>query len=302
MLDPEGLYEIVDDAPVEGTPVLVHALEGFIDAGHAGMGVSQHLLKGLEHRVLARFDVDQLHDYRARRPQVTFARDHFENYDPPELALHAVRDDGGEEFLLLAGPEPDTQWERFTAAVLGLIDRYHVRLTVGVHGVPMTVPHTRPLGMTMHATRSELVTVDNPWKDELRLPASASVVLELRLGEQGKDAVGYVAHVPHYLADARYPDAILALLRSVSDGVGLRLPVGDLPEEADKVREMVQKQVQDSPEITGVVHALEASYDAYHADSGGSLPMLGDVPSSDEIGAEVESFLARLQEGDGSES
>ena len=41
----------------------------------------------------------------------------------PVLALHLVRDRLGTPFLLLAGPEPDLQWERFIGAVTGLIER-----------------------------------------------------------------------------------------------------------------------------------------------------------------------------------
>ncbi len=53
------------------------------------------------------------------------------------------------EFLLLEGVEPDNHWNRFAGAVRQLIERYNVTLTIGVHGIPMGVPHTRPLGMTV---------------------------------------------------------------------------------------------------------------------------------------------------------
>ena len=102
---------------------------------------------------------------------------------------------------------------------LGLL-QLGVRLVVSVHGIPMAVPHTRPLGVTAHATRPELVTLVNPWRGEIRLPSSATALLELRLGEAGLDAMGFVAHVPHYLAESDYPDASLALLRSISAATG----------------------------------------------------------------------------------
>jgi hypothetical protein len=300
MLDPKGVYEFVGDVSELDGPVLIYSLDGFIDAGSAGKGLVDHLLSTLEHRTIARFDTDLLVDYRARRPELLFVEDHFERYAAPDLALRVVHDVAGTGFLLLTGPEPDVQWERFAAAVIGLVERLGVRLTIGVHGIPMAVPHTRPLGVTAHATRRELVTVVNPWRGELRLPSSMSSLLELRLGEAGHDAMGFVAHVPHYLAEADYPDASLVLLRSIAAATGLELPADALTEAAGLTRKLVQEQVDQSEEVGRVVRALESQFDAFVGGSSrGSL--LSDrltMPSADEIGAQVERFLAHLDDGE----
>ncbi|MBO0828594.1 MAG: PAC2 family protein [Streptosporangiales bacterium] len=299
-MDAAKLYEIVDDRAVEGAPVLVYALTGFIDGGEAGEGLAEHLLATLPHRAVARFDVDLLHDYRAQRPRVVFAEDHFEQYTPPELTLYAVRDDAGAEFLLLTGPEPDTRWEAFTEAMLELVRRFGVRLTIGVHGIPMTVPHTRPLGYTTHATKPELITGTNPWQGELSLPAGASTLLEVRLGEADQDAMGFAVHVPHYLAENRYPEAVVTLLQAVSRVTGLLLPVGNLEEEATYVRSLVESQVASNDVVRKVVHELEEQYDE-NADTATprELPELSALPSGDDIAAEAEQFLAGLDDDEG---
>lgn len=299
-MSPDDLYEFSDDTLTEGAPVLVHALHGFIDAGEAGQGFAEHLLATLPHRVVARFDIDQLHDYRAQRPTIVFAQDHFEQYVAPQLTLYAVRDDAESEFLLLTGPEPDTQWERFSQAVTQLVRRFGVRLTVGVHGIPLTVPHTRPLGVTSHATRPDLVTGRNPWEGEITMPAGAPTLLELRLGEAGHDAMGFAVHVPHYIADNRYPEAIITLLRSVSRVTGLLLPVGNLEDEAAYVGTLVESQVASNELVQKVVHELETQYDADAPGGMRELPVLGDeddLPTGDEIAAEAEAFLADLDDG-----
>ena len=69
----------------------------------------------------------------------------------------------------------------------------------------MAVPHTRPIAMTPHANDPDLLTGDSPWRGELRIPSSAQSLLEVRLGEWGHDAMGFVAHIPHYLAQMDYP-------------------------------------------------------------------------------------------------
>src|SRR4051794_19928382 len=137
VLDPHGLYELADDLPALDSPVLIQALTGFVDAGSAIQLSREHLLEQFDGEVLATFDIDQLLDYRSRRPSMVFIEDHFESYEDPSLVLHLLRDDAGTPFLLLAGPEPDLQWERFIAAITGLIDQLGVRKTVGLNAIPM---------------------------------------------------------------------------------------------------------------------------------------------------------------------
>lgn len=151
-------------------------------------------------QTVARFDLDLLLDYRSRRPTMLFVEDHWESYDEQELALQLLHDHAGTPYLLLAGPEPDLLWDRFIEAVIELVERFDVRLTVGMNAIPMAVPHTRPVGVTAHATRPELVAGYQPWLHRVQVPASAGNLLELRLGEHGHDAAGFAAHVPHYLA------------------------------------------------------------------------------------------------------
>ena len=69
---------IVDDVPElddrDDGPVLLVALEGFLDAGNASALAVEQLLSGAEgtSRVVSSFEVDEFYDYRARRPPLTF--------------------------------------------------------------------------------------------------------------------------------------------------------------------------------------------------------------------------------------
>ena len=297
MLDPEALYEFDQVRPQPGElvrPVLVHALGGFVDAGQAGRLAADHLLATLPHRVIVRFDVDQLYDYRARRPVMTFVEDHWESYDAPRLEISLVEDSVGTGFLMLTGPEPDVQWERFTTAVRRLVDLFGVRLTVGVHAIPMAVPHTRPIGVTAHASRPELVAGAEAWVSRVQVPGHMAGLLEFRLGQAGLDAAGFAVHVPHYLAQTEYPDAAATLVESVAEISGLRLPVGDLQAAGEQVRTAVDAQVAENPEVAEVVGALEEQYDAFVAARGRSLLARDSpLPTAEELGAELERFLAQ---------
>ncbi|MGH4020311.1 MAG: proteasome assembly chaperone family protein [Pseudonocardiaceae bacterium] len=287
--------------PEADGPVLVHGLTGFVDAGQAGRLAVEHLLEHLESRVIATFDIDQLLDYRSRRPVMVFETDHWADYARPELTLHEVRDESGATFLLLSGPEPDLQWERFVAAVIDLVERFDVRLTVGLDAVPMAVPHTRPVTLTAHATRPELVADHERWFGTVQVPASVSALLELRLGEAGHDAVGFAVHVPHYLARSEYPDSARGLIEELARASGLDLPAGALHAAAQRAIAEVDEQVGHSEEISRIVRRLEEQFDAA-MDSRGQRSLLASevekLPTADEIAAELEQFLAEQDGGD----
>src|SRR5512134_4191793 len=97
---PEDLYRLQGEAPDLGHPVLLHSFTGFLDAGSAGRLAAEHLLATLDHRVLATFDPDELIDYRARRPRMTFVENRFTDAASAELVLYEVTDAEGARFLL----------------------------------------------------------------------------------------------------------------------------------------------------------------------------------------------------------
>ena len=58
--DAGDLYEVGPDAPELDGAVMLHYLDGFIDAGAAGRLFTAHLLGSLEHKAVVTFDVDRL--------------------------------------------------------------------------------------------------------------------------------------------------------------------------------------------------------------------------------------------------
>jgi hypothetical protein len=292
MLEPRDLYDLAPDRPDLGRPVMVVALDGFVDAGGARRIATDHLLAGGAPRTVATFDVDQLHDYRARRPPMLFVEDHWESYDAPALTVEALTDAAGTPYLVLTGPEPDVQWERFAAAVALLVEDLRVRLTVGLNAIPMAVPHTRTAGVIAHGSNRELIAGFDPWVATVQVPGAAGHLIEYRLGQAGLDAVGFAVHVPHYVANAAYPEAAAALVQSIAKVSGLQLPSDALAVAAAETRRLIDEQVADNPEVAAVVRTLEEQYDAFVAGRAGLLADGRPLPTGDELGAELERFLA----------
>lgn len=312
MQDPTLLYRLETDTEVADlrADTLVVALRGFLDAGHAQRLLVEHLLRTLDHTVVATFDVDQLLDYRARRPVMTFSRDRYTAYTDPCLALYRIVDDAGTPFFLLWGPEPDYQWERVTAAVGELVDLLGVRLVVSIHGIPMAVPHTRPVTSTLHGTNDEVRAGARPVFGTIEIPGSLASLLELRLREQGRAAMGFAVHVPHYLAQSDFPAGAAHALERLSEAAGLSLPPAALELAAADSAHAIASEVAESAEAAEIVRALEEQYDArvarlaavdQHGEGEESAEEVtltdGPLPTGDQLGAELEAFLDEIRRG-----
>ncbi|QEO13042.1 PAC2 family protein [Agromyces intestinalis] len=296
MRDPRSLYELNADVSVPAGIPLVAGLTGFADAGSAVQQTTDYLLSTLESTVVAAFDADELLDYRARRPIILFDGDHLTDYRPARLSLDLARDELGRQFLLLTGFEPDFQWERFSTAVLGLIDELAVSSTTWLNSIPMPVPHTRPIGLTVSGNRSELTDAMSVWRPTTQVPANALHLVEYRLQQLGHPTAGFVLLVPHYLTDAEHPGAALTALDAVSAATGLIFPTDALREQSREFLARIDEQVAENPELSKLVGTLEERHDAYMEGTSLRSPLTdedGEVPSADVIAAELEKFLAR---------
>ncbi|MBN9183743.1 MAG: PAC2 family protein, partial [Microbacterium sp.] len=210
------------------------------------------------------------------------------------LELSLVHDALGQPFLLLAGYEPDFAWEAFAKTILYFADDFGVSSVTWVHAIPMPVPHTRPIGTTVSGTRTELTEAHSVWRPHTQVPGTIGHLLEYRLTEADVPVAGFVLLVPHYLGDTEYPAAALAGLDSIAVATGLVFAGDDFREENREYLEKVEEQVGGSDELTRMLQGLEERYDAYMAGSTLATPIIhtGDLPSADELAAELERFLA----------
>ncbi len=290
MRDPAELFEVLAEPSSSEAPVLIEALDGFVDAGHAVRLAREHLLGSFGHEVAVRFEVDELLDHRSRRPVLLFDTDRWERYEPPALDVQLLRDANDSPFLLLAGPEPDVQWERFIAAAFMVIERFDVGLTVGIHSVPWAAPHTRPIAITSHGRPAELLGTPPFGETKVLVPASVGHLLEFRLGEADRAAIGFAAHTPYYLSQLEYPAASLALLESVERAAGLSLSLDPLRARALEVQAAVDFQTSGDEQTQSIVRELEQRDEP---EPGYGLTRDGsEIPTPDELGAEFQRFLA----------
>jgi hypothetical protein len=278
--------------PAESGPVLIHAFDGYLSAGGAPRLAADQLMTD-DGEVVHSFEVDRYIDYRARRPVITFHRDHYQEFADPRLDVVLEHDAVGAPYFVLSGPEPDYAWETFIDELQDVVQSSGIVITLGLGAVPMGVPHTRPAVITTHATRPELIDRVNLWAPELQVPGSAQALLEYRFGQRGLDAAGYVVHVPHYVAGVEYPPGAVALLDAIVDRTGLQLDYGRLKAAQDATMADISAQIaeQDSGDV---LSGLEEQYDAFARGAAQSLLAEENaIPSGEELADQFERSLAR---------
>jgi proteasome assembly chaperone (PAC2) family protein len=286
-----GLTEIfeVHGEPVLNRPVLVVALEGWVDAGLGATTAIAALLGQGDTTPLVTFNGEHFLDQRARRPVARIVNGVTTELTWPRTVIRQGTDGDGRDVLYLVGPEPDFHWGAFTDAVVGLARSWRVRMVVGLGAFPAPAPHTRPvkLAATAPAASSDLIARVGIVQGELEVPAGALSALELAFGDVGIPAVTLWARVPHYVAAMPFPDASAALLDGLASVAELTIDSAPLRHAADSSRRQVDQLIADNEEHQTMVRKLEESIDA----SEGNPMGVEEVPSGEEIAAELEKFL-----------
>jgi predicted ATP-grasp superfamily ATP-dependent carboligase len=286
--DEAPLFTLIEDVDLR-EPVLIVALDGWVDAGLGAASATASLLESLQAELVAIFDNEVLIDQRARRPIVHLVDGINESLTWPEIQLRAGTDAVGRDILILCGPEPDVYWSAFVDAVVELAERFEVRLAVGLGAFPAPAPHTRPVKLTATAPAASARFLDlvGRTEGELEVPAGVNAALELGFAQAGIDMVTLWARVPHYVAAMSYPPAAIALLEGLGRIGELTLSTTELREQADQARAQVEELISSNPEHLAMVRSLEAALDATEGNPLG----VDELPSGDELAAELEQFL-----------
>jgi len=274
--------------PELSEPVLVVSLEGWIDAGLGASTAISTMLNTISTEVLATFDTEYFIDQRARRPLARIVDGITTELTWPEIQLRYGRDGDGADILFLVGPEPDFHWSDFIDVVTDAAGRFDVRLVVGLGAFPAPTPHTRPVRViaTAPEASAHLLPIIGTVTGELEVPAGISAALELGFAEVDMEIVTLWARVPHYVAAMPYPQASAALIDGLARIAGLTLDASHLRASADEARQRVDDLVTNNPEHSSMVEQLEEAADETEGTSLGE-----DLPSGDELAAELERFL-----------
>jgi predicted ATP-grasp superfamily ATP-dependent carboligase len=277
-------------------PIMLLAMSGWVDAASVGTDAIEIIAEGGE--VVAAFEPDELFDYRSSRPVLNFSSGELTEISWPRLEI-VQRTIDGIDLLIATGNEPDFRWQQLTREFVELANRYDVRRFVTLGAVPAPVPHTRPIRVVCTTSDPELLLdADEVLPNDLVVPGAAVSVLRQGVADAGIPAIGYWVQTPHYLQSPFHP-GVLSLIERVGDQIGVEFPTADLAEKASDQLEDIDSDLSERPDAREYVERLEQMQDR-QAEQNEPPPVFSfeDIPSPDEIGAEVEKFLRSAEEED----
>ncbi len=278
----------IHDWPEVERPVLVMAMEGWVDAGLAAATATANLLAAMPSQLVATFDEDALIDFRARRPTLRIVNGVDTELRWGSIRLVAATNRTGRTVLMLTGPEPDMRWHQFVSEVVPLASRLRAELVIGLGAFPAPVPHTRPVRLVGTSTEADLAARVGFLPAAIDVPSGVQGVLEYSFGEAKIPAVGLWARVPHYVSAMPYPAAAAALLEGLAGLADLELDTSALHAAAATTHQQIEQLIAGSEEHATLVRQLEAQHEREEGLAGTAF---GDLPSGDELAAELEKFL-----------
>ncbi|MFV9672229.1 MAG: proteasome assembly chaperone family protein [Acidimicrobiia bacterium] len=275
-------------------PIMLLAMSGWVDAASVGTDAIDLIAEGGD--VVAAFEPDALFDYRSSRPVLNFSSGELTEISWPRLEIVHRRIDGV-DLLIAHGHEPDFRWQQLTREFVELTSRYDVSRFVTLGAVPAPVPHTRPVRVVCTTSDPGLLRdADEVLPNDLVVPGAAVSVLRQGVADAGIPAIGYWVQTPHYIQSPFHP-GVLSLMGRVGDQVGVTFPIADLEEKAAAQLEEIDRDLSERADAREYVERLEQMQDRQdEQDEPPPVFSFEDIPSPDEIGAEVERFLRSAED------
>lgn len=259
------------------SPVLIAALDGWIDAGSAATTAAEQLAEGGE--VVVTFDPDALFDYRSRRPTLEIVDGRPAKLTWPELTIRRSRP-GDRDVLILTGAEPDDRWQQLAAEMVELTKQLEVSQLISLGAIPAAVPHTRTVPILGTESQPGLLRADVQAGPSgiLRVPAAAISVIDYEISRSGVPSVGYFAQIPHYVSGP-YPAAAVELLRAVAKHLDVTVSADALAREAKVMIKRLDAAAAADETTQTYVTRLESMVDEAR------------LPSGEDLISDIEKFL-----------
>jgi proteasome assembly chaperone (PAC2) family protein len=274
-------------------PALVCAFKGWNDAGESASSALTFVGAGLKARRFATIDPEEFVDFQSTRPTVRLDEGYTRRIDWPEFELYEARvPRAPRDLILLSGPEPAMRWRTFCENVIELAEAMGVQLVATLGALLADVPHSRPVGVTAHASDPALVERLGLAPPTYEGPTGIVGVLQNACATGGLPSASLWAAVPHYVAVVPNPKGALAILRRLEGLVGVTVDASELEQAAIEYERQVSRAVEMDPDVQAFVERLERA-----ADEEERAPDPGSLPSGDVLAREFQRFLRQRGEG-----
>jgi predicted ATP-grasp superfamily ATP-dependent carboligase len=263
---------------------LVVAFEGWNDAGESSSGAARFLIESTAAQAISSVDHQEYFDFQFARPQVFLDEQGRRQFKWPNAQIFRPNLQELYNFRILLGVEPSRNWLEFAREICDVADTEEIDTVIFLGAMLADAPHTRSIIVTPTSTNDFVCEVTPAEKSLYEGPVGILSVLAAEFESRDVPTMSLWAAVPHYVHNGPVPKAVLALVNSLENFLGIQLPHGDLPSEAFKWERAVDELSEADDDLGEYVLQLEKSRDEM------------DLASGDALAAEVEKFLRDTDE------
>jgi proteasome assembly chaperone (PAC2) family protein len=286
----EVLETYWDDLAPLRNPVMLVALRGLFDIGAVATSALDWMLKERDATVVADIDPDPFFDFTEERPEQFIDEDGDPQVRWPENEFMIIRyPEGARDMIVLNGVEPHVSWGTFSQCIVNVAQGLGCNLVVSLGAAAEQTPHTRvPLvvGSTTNTDLAQRLGLSRP---QYQGPTGVAGVMLDALEKASIPSVSLRVGVPHYLMQAQHPKSAAALLQHLQHVLGIPTDHANLVEEMSRWQELHDAAVEGDREASAYVRMLEQRYD---------MQMERNIPSGDDLAAELEEFLRGQSDDD----
>lgn len=270
-------------------PTLIVAFAGWSDAGSAATAAAQYLTERWRAVRLAEIDAEEFFDFTQLRPTVRYEGE-VRRIDWPENAFH-YHETPKRHLIIFKGIEPHLRWKTYTEAMLEVIDRFQVKLVVGLNALNADYPHTRPTRITGTAPDPDMLEragIQSRGNRRYEGPTGIHGVLNVALQDRDIPSASIWANVPHYVQATPNPPATLALLKSLMAMLEVEVPLSRMQRAALAFDAQLNDATAKNTEVSDYVRILEERFDA---EVGAPAEGPAELPATEIIVKDIEDFL-----------
>jgi predicted ATP-grasp superfamily ATP-dependent carboligase len=242
-------------------PVLLAAFATPTRSGSTAASALSYLIQHWQAEPVLEFGAEHLYSYARIRPQLVTNEDGTRQLQWPSNTVFLARPEGlDRSFLILVGVEPSLGWQELIERIEAFCRRNGVTTSIMLHSAPAGVSHRQSTPVVAVYGSQELQnSFGLPQTIFHDGPMSFAAVLSLHLNAAGCQTTDLIALEPFYTPGLPDAQAALALIGIIDRHFGTRTPVETLAETANSQREVYERAVAGSEQLSSLAERLEQS-------------------------------------------
>lgn len=260
-----GAFELMEPIPELREPYMIATLWPWIDVGHVGKLTLDALERVFKAKDLGSFAKPGLFfDFTRYRPTLYYDETGARNLSIPNTTLRYAKREDGNDLLFLRLLEPHARGEAFVESILRVLKTLKVKKYVLIGSMSDTVPHTRPLIVNGGAFGKETTTdlkKSGALSSHYEGPTSIATLITQRASEVDTESIWFIVSLPQYVNLEEDHIGKLRLMEVLSSLYNLPVEKEDYQKAAEQ-RDLVQQQMEKTPELKKILPQLESLYEA----------------------------------------